>query len=122
ADGAWSAPQSWQDGVPVGTAITARFGPAISAPRTVTLDMPAMVGQVVFDSPVRYTLAGSNPLIIDGGAVAGSINVLNGNHTIDAPLALATATSISIAPGSMLTLGHNVLGPGAALNISGGGR
>ena len=46
---------------------TAYFGPAISAPRTVTLNAPKTVGAMVFNNANSYTIAGSNTITIGDG-------------------------------------------------------
>jgi hypothetical protein len=106
ASGKWSSPFSWSsDGVPNFAGANAIFGPVITAPRTVTVDVPVQVGVLQFNSAYRYTLAGST-ITLSSPSGQGLIQVLAGSDAISAPVVLATATAISVtASGSILTMG-----------------
>ena len=104
ADGTWSNDGNWLPASPTAAGKVASFGPAITAPRTVTLDAPRTVGQLLFNNANAYTIAGSSALTLDGtGSVA--ITVSNGSHAVTAPLSLAKDANITVgAAGSTLTL------------------
>ena len=105
SDGLISLPASWTGGLPGAAGDVAVFGPVITQPRTVIIDQPTTLGQIVLDSPQGYTLAGapsgsgSNTLTLDnsGSTLAGyplagrgaAITVNNGWHVIAAPVVLA---------------------------------
>jgi hypothetical protein len=56
-DGSWSTPSNWQSSiVPDGPGAAALLGSKTAAPRTVTLDGPRSIGQLVFDSVNGYTI------------------------------------------------------------------
>ena len=74
------------------------FGSIITAPRTVTVDVPVTVGRIDFDNANAYTIAGSNTVTLDATSGDAQINVTSGSHTISAPLTLADNTVITVAP------------------------
>jgi T5SS/PEP-CTERM-associated repeat protein len=98
ADGNWSTAANWTAGVPNVAGASAIFGNKITAPRTVTADIPITVGRIDFDSANPYTIAGSNTISVNATSGFGQINVTTGSHTISAPLSLADNTVINIAP------------------------
>src|SRR5207248_1618692 len=60
-NGSWTNSANWSNAnVPNAVDAAARFGPAISAPRIVTLNAPITIGHLVFDNLNSYTLAGGN--------------------------------------------------------------
>jgi hypothetical protein len=122
ADGNYSDPNNWIGPVPNGAGATANFGGVITIPRTVTVDSPQTVGTINFNSSVAYALAGSSTLTIDS-STAGAINVLNGSHTISAPVVLAKNTTVTVGPdGSTLTMSGNLTAnSGVTLTKAGSG-
>ncbi len=99
-DASWSPTTNWVGGTPSTISDGASFGSAITAPATVTLDVPATVNTLVFDNPNSYTIAGSSTLTICAATGSASINVLQGSHTIATPLNLSTNTTVTISPAS----------------------
>src|SRR5439155_3297514 len=89
---------NWWGGTPFGAGEGARFGSAITAAKTVTLDAVQTVGTLIFDNANRYTLGGTSTLTIDTVSGSGSISVLQGSHTIAAPLTLAKNTNVNVSP------------------------
>ena len=75
ANGNWSRAASWSGNVPNAAGSEAVFGGIITAPRTVTVDVPITVGRIVFDNTNAYTIAGNGPLQINNGGPA-AIQVL----------------------------------------------
>jgi autotransporter-associated beta strand protein len=103
ADGNFSDATKWTNGVPLGRA---KFGDAITAPHTVTLDSPRFLNAITFDNANAYTLGGSNTLTLEGQNAG--INVVSGSHMIATPLSLASNTTMDVAGGSQLSLGGTV--------------
>src|SRR5439155_2685499 len=62
--GDWNTAWNWADATPNSVGAPARFLNVIAAPSTVTSNTPVTVGQITFDSPYGYTLAGTGPLTI----------------------------------------------------------
>ncbi len=110
--GSWGSSSNWGNGVPT-TGYTAQFTAALGAPATVTLDGNRTVNGMVFNSAQGYTIAsgtsGSLTLQKSGGAAT---NVLAGNHTISAPVVLASNLGVTTASGTSLTLSGTVSGSG----------
>jgi GH35 family endo-1,4-beta-xylanase len=111
ASGAWSGSSSWSGGsLADSSGQTAYFGPS-SAGAIVNVDAPRTVGMLAFNSESSYMIAGDSTLTLRGfnnpsGHVA-SIFVAAGNHRIEAPVALADDTTITVVPAtSTLTLTH----------------
>ena len=85
ANGLISAAGDWAAGLPGEAGDNATFGPVISAPRTVTVDVPTTLGEMTFDSGKSYTVAGSNSITLEMPEGPAQITVLAGSHTISAP-------------------------------------
>jgi hypothetical protein len=123
--GSWATNSNWSPAAPSGRNAVATFGPSAGA-QTITLDSPVpapdgdapprysyYAGGVVFDSAAgSYTLAGSEPLVIDTTAANGvdlsgpngNISVLAGSHTISAPLRFNRTTNVTVGAGNNLTV------------------
>ena len=85
ADGVISAASNWANGVPGEAGDEATFGPVISSPRTVTVDVPTTFGSMTFQSSNGYTIAGSNSITLQVPGGNPQITVLAGSHSISAP-------------------------------------
>ena len=119
---AWSAYGSWVGTTPNGADATATFGPIITAPRTITVDAPRIVGQINFDSGAAgYTIAGSSPLTLSVISGYSTIDVLSGNHTISTPLNLGNDLVTTVAGSSTLSL-SNLQPNSKAITKLGGGK
>lgn len=122
ADGSWSNTANWQNGTsPDGEGRTAEFGSVITAARVVTVDSPQTVGRLRFDSPFGYTLAGSSALTLDNLSSDARIDVVSGNHTISAPVALASSIVVETAAGAALSLTSPIDAPTHGLTKAGAG-
>ncbi|MBC8105492.1 MAG: PEP-CTERM sorting domain-containing protein, partial [Anaerolineae bacterium] len=97
-DGNWSNAANWQGGVPNAVGAGAVFGTISNAPHTVTVDGPQTVGTITFDNTNAYTIGGANTVTLDVSAGSAGINVLNGSHTISAPLTLNKNTTFTVTP------------------------
>jgi hypothetical protein len=119
ADGSWNTESNWTgaavspaSNIPNSTSAVARFGGAIAitAPRTVTIDTAPTVSQVVFNSPISYTIAAVEGQGLILNAPAGfdtSLTVEAGSHRFTAPIALTANRRLAIAvnnANSVLTL------------------
>jgi hypothetical protein len=123
ANGNWSAAGNWTTGVPNAPGARAVFGGVITAPRTVTVDVPITVGRVDFDNAIAYTIGGSNALTVDATSGTAEINVISGGHTISAPVTLADDTQISVMPAAgNLTFAGALTASGVNVTKLGAGR
>ena len=120
ANGTWGTNSNWTPSEPDAATATAYFGPAISAPRTVTLNAPKTVGAMVFNNANSYTIAGSNTITIGDGSSPQAVQVSNGSHTISADLALASNTTFEIATSQAMNVSGQVSGTGSLTKTSGG--
>lgn len=121
-DGSWGELDNWTDRpVPDYPGANARFTSAISAPRTITTDRPVKAGKLTFDSSAAYTIAGVHAITLDTLIDEPRIEVLNGAHTISAPLTLSKNTTIDTAAGSSILLGGDVNAIGITLTKTGPG-
>jgi len=115
ADGNWSSAGNWTVAVPNAPGAAAIFANKITAPRTVTADVPITIGRIEFDSTAAYTIAGSNTVTVAAATGNAHINLISGNHTISAPLTLADNTRITISPS---TANLTITGPVSAGNVT----
>lgn len=109
SSGTWSTVSNWLGGVPASGAPVSFTG-AISTARTITLDAPAVVGMVTFDSPQSYTLQGQSI------ALSG-IRVQSGAHTIASNVQFNAGTTIAIDNESGLTLSGSTSGTIQSLEL-----
>ncbi len=113
AGGSWGDSGGWSNGVAQGN-YTAQFNTVLAAPATVTLDGNRSVNGLVFTSPEAYTLSSGTPsnsvLTFDNGTKLAAVNVTQGNHTVSAPVSLASDLSVVVAGSSGLTLSGVVSG------------
>jgi hypothetical protein len=123
ADGNWSAGSSWRNGgVPNGVGAAALFGDIITAPRTVTVDVPVTAGRIDFNSAHAYTIGGMNPIALVTSGGAGRINVASGSHSINTNVALADDAVIDVTPAaSNLSIGEGLFGLGVSISKQGAG-
>jgi autotransporter-associated beta strand protein len=121
ASGNWSSSANWDGVLPNAAGSQATFGSVITAPRTVTVDIPVTIGSLAFSSSIAYTLSGSQSVTLLANSGDATINVTAGSHTISAPLVLTGKTDVTVGSASTLTLGGVVSGTGGALNMYGPG-
>ena len=98
SNGNWSSAANWTIGVPNSAERWQSSAAIITAPRTVTVDVPITVGRIVFENANAYTIAGTNAVTLDATSGDALINVASGSHTISAPVALADNTVITVSP------------------------
>jgi hypothetical protein len=107
---------------PTGPNDSAAFGNAITADRTVTVDVPLSLDHIIFDDDNNYTLAGTNTLTLDAAGGDAQIEVASGSHTISAPITLADDTTVTVTPaGSNLSLTGTLTAAGQSLTKAGAG-
>ena len=83
------------------------LNPSFTAPRTVTMDSAATVGVINFDSATSFTISGPGAITLDDSQGFAAVNVLNGSHTISAPLNLNdNATFVVMPAASTLTVSN----------------
>ena len=134
SNGDWGSGDNWNGPAPDGMDHIAYFGSAISAARQVNVEAAKTVGTMVFDDAQSYTISGSNtitfanPTLADDGIAdttpppyANLIKVLQGSHTVSAPVALLGDTNVNAATGSTLTLA-NLQDSTVKLIKTGGGK
>ena len=105
--GAYHAASNWVDSpspgiVPNGIDAIARFLGTITADSMVTIEAPVSVGALQFDNAHRYTLSGGSTMTLSSSTTA-EIELTSGNHTIAAPLAIASDANL-VAGAQTLTL------------------
>jgi hypothetical protein len=88
----------------------------------VTVDVPITVGGISFESPIAYTVAGTNALTLDTTSGQARLNVTEGSHTISAPVTLADHTTVTVTqPTSNLSLTGALTATGQNLTKAGAG-
>ncbi len=120
--GDWNTAWNWAEAIPNGTGAHAKFLNVIAAPATVSADTSVTVGQITFDSPYGYTLAGSGQLNIDVASGSAAINVNQGTHQIDLPASINDNTTATVASGALVRFtGSLHLLNGSILTAAGSG-
>ncbi len=113
--GSWNSAGNWSSGIPNGRNDVATFGTVLAGPGTITLDGSKTVGTVQFDNANSYTVApgSGGTLVLDSGASTAQLSVLNGSHTIAAPVTLASSTIVEATHvGDLLRITGNIGGSG----------
>jgi hypothetical protein len=121
ASSTWGTILNWRGTLPASTDATAIFGSVITAPRTITVNAPHTVGQLIFDNTNAYTLAGASAITMDVISGTAFIDVATGSHTISAPLALADNTTFTITPAASTLTVSNLQQTTSALTKAGAG-
>jgi hypothetical protein len=104
---------------PNGQDAVANFLDNLYADSTITLDSPATVGTINFKSVPRYTLAGPSSLRLQSSTTA-QINVSLGNHTISAPLVIASNTIVAAGTNSLDLQGAQTWNDNTSLTVQSG--
>jgi hypothetical protein len=104
---------------PNGRDAVANFLDNLYADSTITLDSPATVGTINFKSVPRYTLAGPSALTLQGSTTA-QINISLGNHTISAPLVIASNTIVNAGTYSLDVQGAQTWNDNMSLSVQSG--
>ncbi|MDZ7618060.1 MAG: hypothetical protein U1E05_13735, partial [Patescibacteria group bacterium] len=102
-DGAdnWNAASRWTNGIPNAVDDTARLIHQIAASRTITLDVPVMLGTLEIGDVSgghSYTLSGSNALTFQttsGNAILRKLND-GGTDYVSVPIVLNSTLEISV--------------------------
>jgi subtilase-type serine protease len=112
ADGLWTSGGNWSLGVPNATGAVAKFGTLPAIPTSVAVNGAKTLGGILFDNVNSYTITGgaAEPITLNNGFAAATMTVTNGNHTITAPIILATSANATTAPGTALNLEGNISG------------
>ena len=111
AGGLFSVGSNWVGGVaPTGTSESVAFTTAISANRTVDVDIPASLISARFDDNNNYTLAGAGPIRFQAaGPAVANLTVQNthgnGAHTINTPIEILGDLLITQDSTQPLTIG-----------------
>ena len=120
--GDWNEPSNWAGGVPNAVDAVANFGSVITSAQTVFANIPVTVGQLKFDNPNTYEIAGNGSLTIDVSRGSGAINVLQGGPPIHLPTFLNDNTTADVAAGAGLLIADPLtLAAGTTLTKTGGG-
>lgn len=122
-NGDWTNASNWTGGVPNAPDASATFGTVITAPATVTVDAPITVGEIEFNSPVAYTVAGPNAITLDVSAgTTASIRAAAGTHLISASLIANDPVNIDIDATADLSLTGGLTAAASTVTKVGGGR
>jgi hypothetical protein len=99
--GEWCIGSNWSSGAaPTGAGTTANFT-ATGAAVVISVTYPTRVGTMNFNTTAAHSIIGSSPLTLLATNGAG-MTVLAGDHTISAPLILATTGAFHVAAGASL--------------------
>ena len=127
--GSYSVPSNWTDNnVPNAVDAGAEFLSVITAPSTVTVDVPVTVGTINFSNTHSYTIAGPEQITLERSGSDARINVQAGQHTISAPLLLASdltvktegVSSLTLIPDGLSITTHNLTKEGPGTWVLGG--
>ena len=133
ASGAWLTAANWTSPYapvpPNAMSEVANFVKPLTAPRSITLDSPIIIGRITFSSANAYTLApsgggggGGGSIVFSNNGLPGSITVTSGAHVIAAPLTLSDSVDLKIAGGGGLSITGSLTNQlGRALTKTGAG-
>lgn len=120
AGGSYGVPLNWvRNHVPSGADAVANF---LKAPTgAVTVDAPATLGTLNFQSAGAYTLAGPAAVTMQATAGNASLRAQGSDHTVSAPLVAASDTDITVADSSLTLSGSLDNAAGRTLSKEGDG-
>jgi autotransporter-associated beta strand protein len=122
AGNVWSDMAAWTAMEPNGTEYIARFGTVAVSAGLVTLDAARTVKAIQLANTNRYTISGTEPLTLDNGDLAASIDVTAGSHILAAPLVLDSDLIIDVVNATdKLTISQPITGAGQSLTKNGDG-
>jgi len=112
--GSYNDPANWTNQtVPDGVGAVPNFVGSITQASTVTVDSPVTVGTINFDNANSYTIAGPGGITFSASVGDAEINVVEGDHTISAPVSAAGDLTVDTADETTLTIetetGYSVL-------------
>jgi hypothetical protein len=106
---------------PNGNSVTAVFGPAVTAASaTVYTNTNVTLKELRFDNTNSYALSGSGSVTLDADSGNALINVLQGNHEIQADLILNDNVTATAAAGTSLNINTPVHLNGHTFTVSAG--
>ncbi len=123
----WGNGGNWDQNIPPTLAgDTATFGPsAPTGAAAITLDGNRSIGSLTFNNSNGVTISqgSGGTLTFDNSGSGATITVSNGSHTINAPVALNSSTTVSATPTTMLMMAGQVNDGTASngLTLTGGG-
>ena len=99
ANGNWGTAANWTPAsVPNGIGASASLLNVITAPRTVSLNVPVTLGNLTFGGNFAYTIGGTNTLTFDTAAGNATLNVSGtAAHVISRPIVLNDTLAIDQA-------------------------
>ena len=110
-NGTWSNAANWDAAVPNAASARANLAsPPLTAPATITLDVPVTLGVLGISGLESYTVAGTNSLTLDNSGLGSVIDVTGGLHEISAPLVLVGDATVNPGVGAELTLSGSLTG------------
>jgi autotransporter-associated beta strand protein len=114
ADGDWGTAANWSPAsVPNGVDAPAVLAPVITAPRTITLDVPVTLGALAVQGGQTYTLSGPNALTFDvSSGSAGLSRLGNGGLLLEADVVLNDLLDLSVAGTGFVQTFGDVSGAG----------
>ncbi len=117
ANGNWGVAGNWTPAsVPNGIGASASLLNVITAPRTVSLNVPVTLGNLTFGGNFAYTIAGTNTLTFDVAAGNATLNVAGiAAHTISRPIVLNDTLVINQGSSGILTLSGTRSGAGGLI-------
>jgi hypothetical protein len=117
-----SATVNWSNGVPNGLgdeALFGTFGGTITSPQNITIPSPVTAGALTFDNANSYTLSGATITLT--ALDYASVHVLQGSHTIAAPMVLPGNTEFTTAAGAGISVTGDMIGGNANIAKFGAG-
>ncbi|HSV12907.1 MAG TPA: PEP-CTERM sorting domain-containing protein [Tepidisphaeraceae bacterium] len=111
--GNWGDNTQWNISAPDGPNATAVFGGTIAGAAAVNMDSQHFIGTIQLNSAQSYTIGGAGTLSLRSfngttfAPIQSSIDVVQGNHTISAPVELWGGVNINVEQaGSTLTISN----------------
>ena len=115
-DANWSNADNWlAQFVPNAIGMTARLD-ASAVTRNLTLDIPVTLGRLTIDGSVAFAVAGAQTLTFQTNSPAARVDVVQGAHTVSAPVRVASDTVVEGA--GTLKVGSISIDAGRSLDLT----
>lgn len=111
-NGQWGMDGNWTANAANSPGALAKFGTIPGGATSVAVNGPKTVGSIIFDNANSYTLNGGagDTITINNGIATAGISVVQGAHTIAAPIVLVGNTTSTTAAGTTLTIAGDISG------------
>ena len=119
--GSWTNANNWTLSIPNGVDAEAKLLQVPTAPTTIYHNGGVTFGTLTIDNANKYAIAGLGTFTVETSGANGLIEVLQGDHEFQAPVAIAVNTDVNVAENASLEFNNDLSLNGNSLTLGGMG-